>query len=237
MYAAGALQTLLDQLNKYKIRITAIQETKWLGKEIMELKSHVVLKSRKGKGNREFGVAFVVSKDLKQAITQFKAVDERLCAIRIQTMFFNMWMINVHAPTENKEEETKEEFYLKLERLYDSLPTNDIKIVVGDMNAKIGKENIYKGTIGNHSLHQESNENSQRLISFAASRNLVISSTWFPHKNVHKATWRSPDGVTTNQIDHILIERRFASNILDVRSLKGADCETDHYLVRTKFHH
>lgn len=155
-----------------------------------------------------------------------------MCAIRIKTMFFNMWVINIHAPTEDKDEETKKEFYLKLERLYDSLPTNDIKMVIGDMNAKIAKENIYKGTIGSHSLHQVSNENGQRLIGFATSRNLVISSTWFPHKDIHKATWRSPDGRTTNQI--VLIERIFASNILDVRSFRGADCGTDHYLVKTK---
>ena len=57
----------------------------------------------------------------------------------------------------------------------------------------------------------------------------------FPHRNIHKCTWTSTDAKTHNQIDHILIDRRWHSSVLDVRSFRGADCDTDHYLVVSKF--
>jgi hypothetical protein len=56
----------------------------------------------------------------------------------------------------------------------------------------------------------------------------------FPHCNIHKFTYTSPDGKTHNQIDNIFIDRRRHSSILDVRSFRIADCDTDQYLVVPK---
>jgi hypothetical protein len=56
----------------------------------------------------------------------------------------------------------------------------------------------------------------------------------FPHRNIHKYTCTSPDGKPHNQIDHILVDRRRHSNVLDVRSFRAADCGSDHYLVVAK---
>src|SRR5215510_5963872 len=109
-----------------------------------------------------------------------------------------------------------------------------MKILLGDFNAKVGREAIFKPTIGNESLYQDSNDNGVRILNFATSKNLVVKSTMFPHQNVHKYTWTSPDGKTHIQIDHVLIDRRRHLSIVDVRSFRGADCDTDHYLVVAK---
>jgi len=98
----------------------------------------------------------------------------------------------------------------------------------------VGREKIFKPTIGNERLHQRSNDNGVRIVTFATSKNLFVKSTMFLHRNIHKYTWTSPDGKTRNQTVHILIHRRRHSSILQVRSFREADCDTDHYLAVAK---
>jgi len=109
-----------------------------------------------------------------------------------------------------------------------------MKILLEDLNAKLGTEGIFKRTIGNESLHQDSNDNSVRIVNFPTSKSLVVKKIMFLHRNFHKCTWTSHDGKTHNQIDHILIERRWHLSILDVRFFRESDCDTDHYLVVAK---
>jgi hypothetical protein len=60
---------------------------------------------------------------------------------------------------------------------------------------------------------------------------MIIGSTFYPHKDLHKSTWRLPVGVTFSQIDHLLIDRRYKSNLRDVRLYQGANIDSNHCLV------
>lgn len=72
------------------------------------------------------------------------------------------------------------------------------------------------------------------MISFAISDGITVSSTTFPHKDIYKATWKSPDGETLNQIDNVLIQTGYCNTIYDVKSHKTAECNTDPFLVIAK---
>jgi endonuclease/exonuclease/phosphatase family metal-dependent hydrolase len=122
----------------------------------------------------------------------------------------------------------KDSFYEELEGVFDHFPKYHMTILFGDFNAKVGREDIFKPASGNESLHQDSNDNGVRVVNLATSKNLVVKSTMFPHRNIHIYTWTSPDGKTHHQIDHILIDKRRHSSILDVRFFGAADCDTDH---------
>jgi endonuclease/exonuclease/phosphatase family metal-dependent hydrolase len=117
---------------------------------------------------------------------------------------------------------------------FDKFPKYHMKILLGDFNSKVNREDIFKPTIWK-SLHKiaRSNENGVMVVNSATSKNLIAKITMLSHRNIHKFTSTSPDGKTHNQIDHILIDRRQHSNIhvLDVRSFRAADCDTDHNLL------
>jgi len=158
-------------------------------------------------------------------------VSDRLLYIVLRGRWRNIIVVNVHAPSEEKSDESKDSFYEEIEQVFDHFPKYHMKMLLGDISAKVGRENIFKPTIGQESLRQDSNDNGVRLVNFVTSKNLVVKISMFPHRNIHKYTWPSPDGRTHNQIDHILIDRRWHSSVLDVRSFTGAVCGTDHYLV------
>jgi hypothetical protein len=87
----------------------------------------------------------------------------------------------------------KDSFYEELERAFDKFLKFHMKILLGDFNAKVGREDIFKLTIGNESLHEISNNNGVRVVNFTTSENLTVKSTMFPHHNIHKYTWMSLD--------------------------------------------
>lgn len=230
----GAIKQLEDVLKESRADITAIQEMRWIGDGIERRRSCDVYFSCHKK-HHLFGCGFVVGAKLRDHVIRWNPINERLCTIRIKGRFFNVSLICAHAPTEDADEIVKDDFYYKLDVAYNSCPKHDIKIMLGDFNAKVGKENIFKGAIGSYSLHDNTNGNGMRLIDLATEMNMVISSTKFPHRRIHTATWVSPDQRTTNQIDHVLIDARHSSNIMDVRSFRGPNIDSDHYLVAARF--
>lgn len=71
----------------------------------------------------------------------------------------------------------KDSFYDKLNRIYQRIPAHDTKIIIGDFNAKRGKEEVFKLDTGKCSLHAKSNENVISAIDFATDDNMVIKGT------------------------------------------------------------
>ena len=83
------------------------------------------------------------------------------------------------APSEDKSDYLKDSFNEELEQVFGHYPRYHMKILLGDINAKVWRENIFKPKIGNESLHQDSNDNGVRIVNFAMPKNLVVKSTMF----------------------------------------------------------
>jgi exonuclease III len=137
-------------------------------------------------------------------------------------------IIQCYAPTNVADQEEKGDFYNNLQSLLDNTPRSDIKIIMGDMNAKVGNYNTNRERImGTHGIGT-CNENGELLAELCDFIDFIIGGTLFPHKKIHKTTWKSPDGKTENQIDHITISGKWRRSLQDVKARRGADAASDH---------
>jgi len=150
--------------------------------------------------------------------------------VRLNAKPVNITLCQVYAPTSAADDDEIENFYDTLQDILDSVPSQDIKIVMGDFSAKVGSDVQLKGIVGEHGLG-ECNERGVKLIDFCASNALTVANSMFLHHPRRKYTWLSPDGNTRNQIDYILINSRWQSSIINARTFPGADCGSDHQLL------
>ena len=106
---------------------------------------------------------------------------------------------------------------------------------MGDLNAQIdGKRDGFQEIIGPYGSARGTNDNGERFISFCNTNGFVIGNTQFQRKKIHKNTWRSPNGYVFNEIDYICISKKWRGALQDVRTYRGADIGSDHYLVAAK---
>jgi len=101
-----------------------------------------------------------------------------------------------------------------------------MKILLGDFNAKVVGEKIFKPTIKNESILQDSNDKGVRIVNFTTSKSFVVKSTMFPRRNIQNTPGHSLMVRLTTRL--ILIDRRWHSSILDVLSFRVVNCDTDH---------
>ncbi|KAJ8396775.1 hypothetical protein AAFF_G00013740 [Aldrovandia affinis] len=236
--ADGKLEELAHEMDQYHWNILGISELRWKSfGETSTDKGHKLYFS--GKENKhEHGVGFLVHKDILGTVMGCQPVSSRLITIRLRATPFNITIIQAYAPTSTYQDSEVEDFYEQLQAVLDQTPKKDIIIMQGDWNAKVGEDAYpnWKDTCGPYS-NIKTNDRGLRLLEFARYNNLMLANTLDLHKASRRWTWHSPNGEHHNQIDYILIKKRFQSsvNIGRTRSFPKADIGSDHDLVLMSF--
>ena len=143
----------------------------------------------------------LLDQDISKCVLSYWTVSDRVLLVKIQGHPFNLTIIVVYAPmTGTTDEEIDDK---TLEEAKSQCKPNEVNIIVGDLNAKVGSGTDGR-TVGVHETG-ERNEHGEKWVQWCDSKNMVIMNTWFKKHPRRLYTWKSPGDCSRNQIDYIAI--------------------------------
>ncbi|XP_071580973.1 uncharacterized protein [Temnothorax nylanderi] len=215
----GKLLIVEREIQSLKLDIVGLSETHWKGEGHFSTASGNVIYFSGHNSESRNGVALLLSRTTNKSVLGYN-------------------IIQVYAPTAESTEEAIETFYEQLENTINDLPRGEIPVVMGDVNANIGRTTVIdqqlKEVLGRFGMGTR-NDRGDRMLQFCQEHNLTIANTLFQHHIRRLYTWRSPGDRFRNQIDYIMVGSRWKSSILNCKTYPGADCGTDHQLLVMKF--
>ena len=189
MYETGKLAHVTEEMRRYNLHILGISESRWKGSGRYRTNTgETVLYSGRDDDQHHEGVAVILREGMEKCLMEWKPINSRLTKIRMKGKHINITIIQCYAPTNDTEEESKDAFYDQLQAELERTPCHEMKIVMGDLNAKVVSDN----TNHDRSMGKEGcgsvNNNGERLLEFCTTYDLVIGETLFPHCEIHKLT-------------------------------------------------
>ena len=228
------------ELARFNIDIAALSETRISGEGKIEETGSGYTFVWKGKDDGErriHGVGFAIKTSIfrEHQLTP-TALSERLMTIRIPLPSnSHMTLISTYAPTLDADEDVKNQFYQQLNDTILQVPPRDKLLVLGDFNARVGRDHpLWENIIGKEGVGN-CNSNGLLLLGLCAENNLVITNTLFRLPNRYKTTWQHPRSKHWHMLDYIIPRQCDRKDVRVTKAALGADdCWTDHRLVITR---
>lgn len=229
------------ELRRFNIDVAALSETHLADEG--ELTEHgggytFFWKGTTAAEPRRSGVGFAIKNHLVRKLGEFPVhISDRITTLRLHLLNNNFLnIISVYAPTLDKADDIKDQFYEELTQCLNGVRPRDQVLLMGDFNARVGQDyEAWPGVLGRHGVGNMNN-NGQLLLSLCAQFDLAITNTMFRLPAKHKTTWMHPRSKHWHLIDYAIVRRSDVSCVQITRVMRSAHCWTDHRLVVTKMH-
>jgi hypothetical protein len=163
----------------------AVQEIRWAEGGIQQAETHTFLHGN-GNSNHYLETGFFMCKGIISAVKRIEFINDSISYITLGGRWCDIIVLNVHAPIEDKTDQTKDSF-AKTGKCILTIPNVPHETYVTRFHCKSMDRRYFK-TIRNESLHEISNDNGITTANTATSRDLFVKSTMLPHCNIHKYT-------------------------------------------------
>ena len=114
------------------------------------------------------------------------------------------------------------------------IPRTDKLLLIGDFNARIGRENDKWPLVMGKQGIGKCNSNGELLLALCSEFELIVMNTMFKQKDERNTTWMHPRSRHWHMIDFITTRCRDKIDIHRTRVMRGANCWADHQMLRSK---
>ncbi|KAK2712175.1 hypothetical protein QYM36_011016 [Artemia franciscana] len=162
----------------------------------------------------------------RKALLSFTPISSHLLRARIDSKHGKITVLTCYAPTNEAEDEDKDDFYVVLSSELSSMPPHDYLIVLGDFKAGVANSSgLYDTAIGPVTV-DALNDNGEWLLNFCITHAISVTNTWFVRRDITKHTLYRNEGKT---------RRHWLSSVQNCRSYRGAELgNTDDCLVSSR---
>lgn len=166
----------------------------------------------------------------------WKAWSSRLVTATLALGSGHLHIMSCYAPTYAASRSEKDEFFDNLQQALSDIPSRDKYVMLGDFNARVGSRqdgDEWWNVRGPHGFG-ETNEAGKELLAFLSMNEATVCNTWYEKKKIYKATWQHPRTKQWHCIDYAIVKQGQRKWCKDVAVVRGAECNTDHHMLRMK---
>ncbi|KAK3552900.1 hypothetical protein QTP86_028010 [Hemibagrus guttatus] len=224
----GKGRELADVMERRKVDILCVQETRWKGSKARSIGAGFKL-FYYGVDSKRNGVGVVLKEELVRNVLEVKRVSDRVMSLKLEIEGVMLNVVSGYAPQVGCELEEKERFWSELDEVMESIPTGERVVIGADFNGHVGEGNSGDEEVMGKFGVKERNLEGQMVVDFAKRMDMAVVNTYFQKREEHRVTYKS--GGRRTQVDYILCRRGNLKEISDCKVVVGESVARQHRMV------
>ncbi|KAK3522454.1 hypothetical protein QTP86_011000 [Hemibagrus guttatus] len=224
----GKGRELADMMERRKVDILCVQETRWKGSKARSIEAGFKL-FYYGVDSKRNGVGVVLKEEFVRNVLEVKRVSDRVMSLKLEIEGVMLNVVSGYAPQVGCELEEKERFWSELDEVMESIPTGERVVIGADFNGHVNEGNTGDEEVMGKFGVKERNLEGQMVVDFAKRMDMAVVNTYFQKREEHRVTYKS--GGRRTQVDYILCRRGNLKEISDCKVVVGESVTRQHRMV------